>query len=116
MKDSAERLSRLSERELYEELGLQLSGQAILPISRERLVEEARHWFREQKDRLRPAVCGDSKIRELMCDRSNSRRRVLLILAVADVIAGFFTGVSPFVVAALLVREGLSSFCRDIWH
>ena len=71
-------------------------------------IEKAKAWFHSNTDNLKQQICNDPVI--AVC-RAYPERKRTLILAIADVISQSITGVPIIHIAALLVLEGLDSFC-----
>ena len=65
------------------------------------------------KRTLRDRICVNENVRKTHDLSADSR--VQLVAAILDCIAGVVVGVSPITVAVLLVKEGVSNLCKDLW-
>ena len=76
------------------------------------LIEDAEQWVAQRMSALRIRIC-ESHVGSLIRIRDQKWNDVLLIAAIADLITGLTTGVSPVTVAALLVHRGVSALCDN---
>ena len=49
----------------------------------------------------------------ILKDENRKKRKIELVSAIADLIAAFTVGVSPFVVSGLIFKEGIYSLCEE---
>lgn len=86
-------LDALQEVDVLRLIGAELSEDedALLPVTREQLVEVAKNWLAERRAVFQRAVCRE-EIYELLNARSD---RKTLVLAVAELISGVCLGVTP---------------------
>jgi len=96
----------MSEEELYEELAKTDSEFAF--------GEDALDWgkrhFQNLNSNLRGKICREPSIKDIFA-RGAGNRRLLMVCAIADVIhtAGALSA------AALIVKEGLETYCKKLW-
>lgn len=76
------------------------------------LVNAAKQWLKESRPEIQGSVCGHPVVQAIRADKNLKSQRVLLLLAIADVFAGKAWSVSPFVVAALIIKQGLDELCH----
>lgn len=108
------RLLDLSEEDLFLEIDRELSPAGFFVDARsiKNRVANGRRWFQEQRTALAGRICSSSA-RLALKTAAESPGKGALLVAVADMIAGTVTGISPFTVAALLVKLGLDRFCGE---
>jgi len=76
----------------------------------EKAVGEGKRWFQETKEGLYDLICRKWNF----CQKRRQiefQNNVVLVIAIADLISGLALKVSPFIIAALLVKKGLNKFC-----
>lgn len=107
-------LLSLEEEDLFEMLGRHVDAEKrhMVPLSRKKAIEYGHWWFESRIDRMRDLVCGSTKIQQL----ANFKEGQVLLLAIADLVAGVCTGVSPATVATLLLRKGIKELCESRWR
>ncbi|NEP77148.1 MAG: hypothetical protein F6K39_02560 [Okeania sp. SIO3B3] len=69
-------------------------------------------WLNKHRQNLKKAICN-SYIAEIALHKERTRDQALLIAAIADILVSLSLGVSPVVVAALLVKEGVTQLCLE---
>lgn len=106
-----ESLLQKSKDELFLDLGKELVGKSILPKSRNELISTAKIWWERNIKLITDAICGSEKLRKLLLAENNDD--VVLVTAIADLVSGLVTGVSPVTVAALLVKKGVNNICKE---
>ena len=57
---------------------------------------------------IKEKLCNDEKLKNLI-KKSDG---IVLVTAIVDLISSIITGVSPFTVAALLVKKGITKLCH----
>ena len=95
-------LLKLSEEELYKQLG------DALPATRSfgNLTDKGKRWIKNNKTNLAELICPKYK----NLKRKTEVETITEIAAtLGDVLAG---GIPVFIVAALIVKLGLNSFCK----
>lgn len=95
------------------EIGSDLDRKSILPRKPSEIIEIADIWFKKKRNQFATIVCGNEKIKRLQDSSNEVNQNVFLAAAVADLISGAITGVSPITVAVLIVKKGLDSICKD---
>ncbi len=93
--------------DLLVDLGTELVGKQAVPRPPNQLAELGKRWLTANSKKLREVVCEARVTKAVL----NGKDSIVLVTAVADLIAGAFSGVSPFTVAALLVKFGLDRLC-----
>ena len=94
----------------------QKAGKTVAIIDAEHAFpDDAIRWARDKfetfKTRNREKICLDPVVRQLYADEKK-HRRAMLVCAIADACGGegFVT------ISALLVKEGLDSYCEECWN
>lgn len=109
-------LLELAENKLLYLLGEEVTDQSqrgtLALGSMEEAMEKARAWLESHRAALRQKICRHPVVTMLLENSSLSNKRVILLLSVADLVASIHGGVSPFIVAALLIKQGLTEFCQ----
>jgi hypothetical protein len=75
------------------------------------LVNKANIWLKEQYAQFQCTICNNKVV--LICHNKDDLAG--LVVAISDLIASICIGVSPFTVAALIVKMGVDSLCCDTW-
>jgi hypothetical protein len=109
--DEATRLLAKNEDELLADLGADLLGLGGVPPSVEVLNTAARGWLSDNATKIRTCVCTE-EVRKLLNSNVGS---VEICVALGDLLLGQFVGVSPLSLAAIILKTGVSSFCRNLW-
>lgn len=114
MSIKAEDLLDLPPNELYATLGRELEGESLsaFPLPAGEFIRRGKEWYSQRRNQFVRAVCSSAHIRRLLQDK-RSVDRVMLTSAIADLISSVCFGVSPVVVAVLLIREGVESLCDE---
>lgn len=74
--------------------------------------KDGQSWFESNRKRLQNAVCASAIAQSVIAD-GRTFSRVELVAAVADAISLIITGVTPALIAVVVVRRGLVEFCAD---
>lgn len=103
-------LSRTDD-ELFLEIAHQLNEPGFYVDKREReeKVAAGRKWFADHKARLAEVVCSSPRVAAWRASAEKSPN--MIFTALADLVAGLVIGVSPFTVAALIMKFGLDRLC-----
>ena len=104
-----------SEGALLEEIGASLAeteGLDLKSVSPDALRQRAEQWLETQNDSFVQKICREWDFSRKVKD-PRYLDNVLLASAIADLISGILSGVSPFTVAALLVKRGLENLCTQ---
>jgi len=99
----------LDEDQLYAEIG-QLAYDGALPISFSEMMGEGRRWVRDRSADLRTAICPERKAISSAVATGGS---VVAAAQAAEVLGSQATGVSRVLLAALLVKIGIDTFCGE---
>ena len=104
----------LSTEELELALGDELARQMLgaTPPGPKQKKAVAAAWLASMRVTLREKICPNENLKQLFVENVEIRH---LATAVFDLISGLVTGVSPVLVSALLVRQGLKLLCEDYW-
>lgn len=104
-----ENILTLREEELYEILGNDLiKGQKqAFPLTQSQIIDRGKKWFNAKVELLRKSVCPYQKTIATESDEKKA------LVQVADLVAKLTLGVSPFAIAALLLKIGLKHLCED---
>lgn len=105
-------LSR-TEDELFLEIAHQLNPTGFYVDKREReeKVAAGRKWFADHRLRLAEVICSSPRV--AVWRASAEKSPSMIVTALADLVAGLVIGVSPFTVAALIMKYGLDRLCGD---
>lgn len=105
-----------SNDELFEILGISLSGSTLEAFPSKETIKQAKiigsSWYKKNSDKLRATICGSEFVKQYQ-ESDLLKNRIETITVIADLICGYTTGTSGFVVAVLIIREGIHSFCKD---
>lgn len=77
-------------------------------------IEQGREIYANLRNAVRGAICKSERVRAAHTASKTSISPVLFA-AVADVIAGYLTGVSAASFCVLLLREGIGEYCAAEW-
>ena len=103
----------LTVEELYEKIGQEMSvGVGLGEVEPEEYENRGRRWLNKYRQKLQETICK-SQVAKVTLYKNRTWDQTLLIAAIADLLASLSLGVSPVVVAALLVKEGLSQLCLE---
>jgi hypothetical protein len=108
------RLLDMSEDDLLLEIDRELSPAGLWIDTRpigER-VANGRKWLALRRTALTAKLCS-SAARASLKEAAEGPGNGALLIAVADMIAGVVVGISPFTVAALLIKLGLDRLCSE---
>ncbi len=97
--------------ELYAQLGELLIGQSlgVGPRGRRNVIREGEQWLDKHLTRLSAVLCGHPVLEPLRGDNSGDLSDLVLLLPAFAKPSDAF----GFVVAALIVRRGVSRLCDD---
>jgi hypothetical protein len=107
--DTIETLLQTYEDELLLILGRQISARYAFPPSKQQLREVAEEWFTSHLMDFQETICGNHRVLKLR----NNNNLIELAAAIADLIVGICTGVSPVTVAVLIIKYGISKLCQN---
>lgn len=100
--------------DLLLEIGTDISGKTLLPKNPSELIKIADIWYKKTTTKIAPIVCNNERIKKIQDTKSDTNQNVLLAAAIADLITGVITGVSPITVAVLVIKKGLNSICKEL--
>jgi hypothetical protein len=100
----------LDEESLYSLLPLYLDEYAGTAFSPEGQQEAGRSAFRQRRARIHQSLCRDWQLCRKI-DHPAFTDTINLVVVVGDAIATAVSGIPPILVASLLVKIGLRSFC-----
>ncbi len=101
--------------DLYLVLGKTLGQAAAFPMPKSEIIRQARKWIESYRKEFIDSICNNSNIKEIFLENGASNRRATLIATIADVISGIVSGIPPFMVSVIIVKEGLHSLCNGTW-
>lgn len=101
--------------ELYLAIGQSLveSRKFASPPEDSALIRRAKLWLSERRNELKVVICQNATVQELFIGNSRERE-IVLLTAIADLITSLIAPVSPWTVAALLIKEGLHCLCPEL--
>lgn len=109
-------LLKSPESQLYEEIGLALTGAAALPTPRQELIESGKHWFASRQDQLAQLVCKNDHLKSIARQDLQTHELVVAISGSLDLAIHLLGGIPAVTVAVLIARLGLHEFCRALWR
>ena len=116
--DEITRLKSLSDDALLGELGSVLSkkkgGLQARPPSLKKLIQEANNWLKAERQKLQAAICNDPRIQQIATSEAGATEKLTRV--VADVVSSITIFVPAGTVAEILVRDGIPTYCKDIWE
>lgn len=108
-------LLSLDKDDLYSSLGNEILGISIgtTPQPKENLISLAKAWLESKRSQLSETICNSASVIALISKETEdvAQRRLMLASAIVDLIAQIIHGLSVTTVAALIVIEGLETFC-----
>ena len=112
--EQIETILAMSEAELLRQIGAEATAGEFGAgeMSDEEREESGRNWWMQSRERVTRVVCG-SHLARIVLEGGKQWDSILLVAAIADLIAGSVTGVSPVAVAALIAKHGLEKLCKD---
>lgn len=110
-----EKLLETSIDDLYVKIGQELYGKPAFPASPKHYISLANTWLISKRTEITKVICTNDEIKRLSDENPTTQSRITLVSAVADLIASIIFGVSPVTVSVLLVKEGISTICSDLW-
>ncbi|MEO6037771.1 MAG: hypothetical protein ABIQ93_05100 [Saprospiraceae bacterium] len=112
MKEHIAELLEKSEEELFFELGEALPKPlgARAP-SRKKLIRDAKKWLASNNEKLKKLVCKSSGIKTILEKKTESR--IEIILLIFELLTPEFRLPVAMIIATLLVRQGIESFCQE---
>lgn len=106
----------LTEGELLYLVGENLSklggGGALALDDFGEIMSRAKNWFEEHTAEFKSRICSHPVVLTILTDKELNTKRVILFLTIADLVSDAKCGVSPFVIASLIVQHGLAEFCE----
>lgn len=108
-------LIKMDEKALFLAVGEELrpAGFALDRRDDKEKERDGRAWFERNTQALREKVCGDDRVKVILANEQ-AFGRVELVTAIADLISLIVTGVSPMLVAVIIVKRGLAEFCASV--
>lgn len=101
---------------LYELLGDELtpSGAGIFEPSKKQLITKGRLWIENNLEKIADKLCKDEDIRELF-NNEDKIDKVQYISALVDLLGAFTIGISPVLLAVILLKYNISKVCEECW-
>jgi hypothetical protein len=113
MKRSLDALMELDEEALLQELGREIVHFLGAPLTPKQLESIAKKWLQGKTEFISEKVCTSDKVYELINNEGYSKE---LILAICDLIMSIQFGISPLLVAVLIVKGGIKKICEAYWR
>jgi hypothetical protein len=110
MTEEVDSLLDLSEDELYARLGQSTGKGAMLP----ELVERGKSLFANTMKNIAEKLCNDPRTIALH-DRRDEITLADYVAGLADIVTGFVAGITPNVLALLIVKNNLDKICGTFW-
>src|SRR5437773_5430157 len=111
--EETERLRNCPEDELYREIGEALLGRQAVPPPVKRMVETGKKWIHYKWNDLATVVCANAKVRSFSAQDVYSHELVVAVTGSIDLGIHLVGGAPAVTVAALLIRLGLHSLCKE---
>lgn len=99
--------------ELFIAMGKELTLHDALPKPPAALLRLAKAWWVTSLPQIKKIICNSEAQQLLQRTTIHGDTGVALVIAIADMVSHISLGVSPWIVAALVVKIGVTSFCRD---
>ncbi len=114
MDKAIEELIDLPEDELMRLIGEELKPRGFALDERDdgQKKKDGEAWFERNRKRIQDQVCASDIAQNVIAD-GRTFSRVELVAAVVDAISLAVTGVTPALIAVVVVRRGLVEFCAD---
>lgn len=112
MEKSLDILMELGEEALLQELGREIVHFQGSPLTSKQLESIAKRWLQGKREFISEKICSSNQIKELVNTEGYSKE---LILAICDLIISIQFGISPLLVAVLIVKGGLNKICETYW-
>ncbi len=77
------------------------------------IIQKAKLWFSYKREDFEKVICKNEIVINLISSSDNNRR-FLLLTAIADALTPLLLPVSPWTVSALIIQEGIYSFCPNL--
>ena len=105
-------LAETSEDELFRLAAIELGGRSfgLGSADLEAIKARVEKWWADYRGVLHKHLCTD-ELRFLLEPTKGTREKALIIVAVADCLAGVTTGLSPFTASSLIAHFGLRRLC-----
>ena len=103
----------LDEEALLQELGREIVHFQGAPLTSKQLESIAKRWLQGKREFISEKICTSNEIYELVNSGSYSKE---LIMAICDLIISIQFGISPLLVAVLIVKGGLNKICEAYWR
>ena len=103
-------LLELSDEELFARLGESGGKGAMLP----ELVERGKSIFENTIDNIGEKLCKDPRTKALH-GRRDKITMVDYVAGLADIVTGFVAGITPNVLALLIIKNNLDRICGKYW-
>jgi hypothetical protein len=113
MERSLDALMELDEETLFQELGREVVHFLGAPLTPKQLESIAKRWLQGKTEFISKRICTSDKVYELINSQDYSKE---LILAICDLIVEIQFGISPLLVAVLIVKGGLNKICEAYWR
>jgi hypothetical protein len=105
----------LSEPELLYLIGEKLSasggGGALALDDFGEIMALAKDWLKEHASKFQSRICSHPVVTTLLNDEALSNKRIILFLTIADLVSEENFGISPFIIASMIIQHGLTEFC-----
>jgi len=104
-----------SEDDLYHKIGEALLGRQAMPLPAKRLIEAGKYWIGKNWTSLAAVVCADAKVKRFSSQDVYSHELVVAVTGAIDLGIHLVGGAPAVTVAALIVRLGIHSLCKECW-
>jgi hypothetical protein len=113
MERSLDALMELDEEALLQELGREVVHFSGAPLTPKQLESIAQKWLQGKTEFITERVCKSNRVYKLINNEGYSKE---LVFAVCDLIVSIQFGISPLLVAVLIVKGGLNKICETYWR
>lgn len=112
--DEINELLLLDIDELLFQLGEEVSPTLGLLDSdkKHKMINSAKKWLDDNRNKIQKAICGSYTLHYYLND-TEKYERVITVASIVDLISSIKLNISPVVVAVLVFKEGIKSYCSD---
>jgi hypothetical protein len=112
-----EALLEKDESFLFAELGTSIRPVRLAATAPDKKTLEAsgRRWYEQKKAELTKLICMNERLRQFASDPQISNRTQIVSLVI-DILVSSASGIPVATLTALILKEGLQSFCRGCYE
>lgn len=113
-KEKIEYFLQVPEEDMYRIIGSELKpfGFSLDNRNDQEKEEDGRRWYSENKTYIQKNICGSEIVKGIISSKDKFNK-IELISAIIDLISLLKTGITPALIATIIVRNGLKEFCGN---